>query len=523
MIEITPPVRQFFDLDGNPLDAGYIYIGVTGANPETNPQQVYWDKDGLIPAAQPIRTINGSPARDGAAARIFTSVRTYSITVKNKRGIIVQSALNSDSGAFQELSAYAGESYINAQKAEEFADIAAGTANYKGEWSSLSGALSIPATVRHEDALWMLVSSAADVTAIEPGVSAQWVNVTPITEGSGSFSGIRNRILNGDFRVAQYGAMVVPVTIPALTFQSVGDPNSAGGHVVDGWRFSNNSNAVLSVARADSALPDGRVVQWLNATVSTSDASIDAAQFCYVRSVLEGYDVEGLFGRTFIVHGFVKSSVTGVHSVELRNSGRDRYFIGEINIASANTPQAFSIVIAGGLPSGGTWGQQGSASLELGFVLAAGDDHVGAGGSWQSGSEIKTSAQVNALATAGNVFGIAEIQLELGAVALPFERLAYADSLARCQRRYEQIGFPMLQNAYNGGLGSIGAFVGWAEIKRAFPTLLIGTLTPTGGETLTIPDFQMLTTGVVQATAGTFTSALGAHYKILPVIGDARF
>lgn len=522
MIEITPPVRQFFDIDGNPLDAGFIYIGVTGANPETNPQQVYWDKDGLIPATQPIRTINGSPARDGAAARIFTSIRTYSITVKNKRGIVVQSTLNSDSGAFQELSAFAGESYINAQKAEEFADIAASTANYKGEWSSLSGALSIPATVRHEDALWMLVSSAADVTAIEPGVSAQWVNVTPITEGSGTFSGSRNRILNGDFRIAQYGAVVIPATIPALTLPSIGAANSAGGHAVDGWRFVNYTNAVLSVARADGTLPDGRTVKWLNTTVSTSDASISSGELCMVRHVIPQEEMEDLFGRTFIIHGYVKSSVTGVHCVALRNAGLDRYFIGEVNIAAPNVAQKFEIVVAGGLPSTGTW-ITGYSGLEVDFVLASGADFFGTSGSWQTGAKTNTSAQVNALATGGNVFGLAEIQLELGAVALPFERLNYSDALARCQRRYEQIGFPMLQNAYNGGLGSIGAFVGWAEVKRTFPTLLIGTLTPTGGETLTIPDFQMLTTGVVQATAGTFTSALGAHYKILPVIGDARF
>lgn len=104
MIEVRHPAPIFTDTDGTALDAGYIYVGVTGANPETNPQTVYWDKDGLIPAAQPIRTLNGYPARDGAAAKFYTSTPTYSITVKDKRGILVVSTLNNDSGIFDELS-----------------------------------------------------------------------------------------------------------------------------------------------------------------------------------------------------------------------------------------------------------------------------------------------------------------------------------------------------------------------------------------------------------------------------------
>lgn len=108
MIEVRTPANQFFDTDGTPLDNGYIYIGTTGANPETTPQAVYWDKDGTIPAAQPIRTINGFPARDGAVSKFYTSTKNYSITVKDKRGILVVGVLNSDSGVFDELSGSTG-------------------------------------------------------------------------------------------------------------------------------------------------------------------------------------------------------------------------------------------------------------------------------------------------------------------------------------------------------------------------------------------------------------------------------
>jgi hypothetical protein len=112
MIEVRTPVNQFFDTDGSPLDAGYIYIGTTGANPETNPQTVYWDKAGTIPAAQPLRTLNGYPSRDGAVSKFYTATKNYSITVKDKRGILVMGVLNSDSGVFDELSETTGAAAV---------------------------------------------------------------------------------------------------------------------------------------------------------------------------------------------------------------------------------------------------------------------------------------------------------------------------------------------------------------------------------------------------------------------------
>ena len=112
MIEVRTPVNQFFDNDGSPLDAGYIYIGTTGANPETNPQTVYWDKAGTIPAAQPLRTLNGYPSRDGAVSKFYTATKNYSITVKDKRSVLVMGVLNSDSGVFDELSETSGASAV---------------------------------------------------------------------------------------------------------------------------------------------------------------------------------------------------------------------------------------------------------------------------------------------------------------------------------------------------------------------------------------------------------------------------
>jgi hypothetical protein len=91
---VLPPYPLFYDADGVPLEEGYIYIGVAGLNPETNPQACFWDAALTIPAAQPIRTLNGYPANSGTPAMIYTSTTDFSITVKTKASVTVYSTLN---------------------------------------------------------------------------------------------------------------------------------------------------------------------------------------------------------------------------------------------------------------------------------------------------------------------------------------------------------------------------------------------------------------------------------------------
>ena len=57
------------------------------------------------------------------------------------------------------------------------ASAAVAAANYKGLWSSLTGALAIPASVSHGGKLWLLTASVANVTAHTPGVSANWQEI----------------------------------------------------------------------------------------------------------------------------------------------------------------------------------------------------------------------------------------------------------------------------------------------------------------------------------------------------------
>jgi len=84
LTQVTGPYPIFTDLDGTPLDDGYLYIGDVNQDPEQNPIQVYWDSNLTIAATQPIRTNNGYAYRNGTPALIYTA-GAFSITIRNKR------------------------------------------------------------------------------------------------------------------------------------------------------------------------------------------------------------------------------------------------------------------------------------------------------------------------------------------------------------------------------------------------------------------------------------------------------
>lgn len=83
------PYTAIADTDGRPLDAGFLYLGEYGKDPASFPVEVFWDEDFTVPAAQPIRTRNGYPVRNGGPAKIYIKVAKHSIAIKNRKGAFV--------------------------------------------------------------------------------------------------------------------------------------------------------------------------------------------------------------------------------------------------------------------------------------------------------------------------------------------------------------------------------------------------------------------------------------------------
>jgi hypothetical protein len=90
-LSIQPTFPIFTDIDGQPLDSGYVFIGTANLNPIGNPINVFFDAALTQPAVQPIRTISGYPSNAGTPARLYVN-SDYSIQVQNKNGTLVYSA-----------------------------------------------------------------------------------------------------------------------------------------------------------------------------------------------------------------------------------------------------------------------------------------------------------------------------------------------------------------------------------------------------------------------------------------------
>lgn len=73
-----------------------------------------------------------------------------------------------------EVNTNASTASLSSTSASGGAATAVAIANYAGAWSSLSGAKTVPLSVDHEGAFWILLENVADVTAEEPGSSAKW-------------------------------------------------------------------------------------------------------------------------------------------------------------------------------------------------------------------------------------------------------------------------------------------------------------------------------------------------------------
>jgi len=92
-LSIKPPYPAFAGTDGLPLENGYIWVGTVNLNPQVNPIAVYWDAALTIPAALPIRTLNGYPVYQGSPSRFYTA-SDYSIQVLDSKGSLVYTSLN---------------------------------------------------------------------------------------------------------------------------------------------------------------------------------------------------------------------------------------------------------------------------------------------------------------------------------------------------------------------------------------------------------------------------------------------
>lgn len=89
MTKLTNPVPLFLDLRGALLDAGRIWIGAAGQDPEMNPIAVFWDADRTIAADQPLKTMGGRIVNGAYPGSIYFAEDNFSIRTRDADGNLV--------------------------------------------------------------------------------------------------------------------------------------------------------------------------------------------------------------------------------------------------------------------------------------------------------------------------------------------------------------------------------------------------------------------------------------------------
>ena len=123
---------------------------------------------------------------------VITAVNTWAGQANTVAGEV-----NTDKLA---AAASAAAAAVDAGDAQSAATQAATAANFQGEWAGLSGDLDLPASVRHNNIIWLLLTYLPDVTASEPGVTADWAAYKQIA--------VNNRTSNTIFTATDYGAFI---------------------------------------------------------------------------------------------------------------------------------------------------------------------------------------------------------------------------------------------------------------------------------------------------------------------------
>ena len=242
---------------------------------------------------------------------------------------------------------------------------------------------------------------------------------------SGALSN-RNKIINGNFDVWQRGT------------------SGSSGYIADRWTTV-SSGSTTAISRQSFTLgqtdvPDEPI--YFHRVVVTSVAGAGSNAILVQR--VEG--VRNLAGQAATLSFWAKADASkniAAEFVQVYGSGGSpssaTIAIGVTTIALTTAWQKFTVTVNIPSISGKTLGTAGDDFLSMNFWFDAGGDFNG---------------RTNSLGQQSGTFDIAQVQLEAGDTATPFEHRSYGQELALCQRYYFRFN-PSAGNSNTLGVGFV--------------------------------------------------------------------
>lgn len=205
--------------------------------------------------------------------------------------------------------------------------------------------------------------------------------------------------------------------------------------------------AVVNLTQATDGPVSPNGLEWCQrVAVTTADTSIAAGDVAYLRTAIEGYQFARMgFGAanatSVSVSFWVKAHRTGTYCVGLTNSARNRTYIQEFTVNSADTWEYKTFTFPG--DTSGTWLADNGVGAYITWAIASGSTFQQAAGSWgATASAVATSNQVNGVGATTDVFSITGVWCVPGTNPVPQAishlHRPFGLELTLCQRYWEK-------------------------------------------------------------------------------------
>ncbi len=319
-----------------------------------------------------------------------------------------------------------------------------------------------------------LLLHADPAAALQPATKSYVDTAVADISGLEALSTFRNKIINGNFDIWQRGS----------------SQTSSGYGSDDRWA-NLNVGTTKTASMQDFTLGQTDVPgnpKYFSRTVVSSVAG--AGNFCVKQQKIEG--VRTLAGQTVTLSFYAKADAAKNMAVEFtQNFGTGGTpsatvaGIGVTIIPLTTAWQKFTVTVEIPSIAGKTLGTADNDCLQLNFWLDAGSTY---------------NARTDSLGQQSGTFDIAQVQLEEGSVATPFEDRPIGLELSLCQRYYEAIPINLSTLAGTAGLFRYR----FMTTKRVIPTLTViyGSLNGADLDALTTVGFRQGTLAASASIAG---------------------
>ena len=296
----------------------------------------------------------------------------------------------------------------------------------------LAGVTTI-STARITTGITTSIQVGGGVTISESGIEASGIGITCANINGGQIGGLKNKIINGDMRIAQRATSSTSITA-----------SNNGYQTMDRWTsYVNDAGTYTNTQATITDLPGFNISnKW---EVTAADASAAANSYFLIGQTVERNNLVDLAkgtssAKSTTLSFYVKCSITGSFGVELLDIVNSRHIAALYTIDSANTWERKVVTFPGdttGTIVGGV-----AAGMNIFWWLHSGSIHNSGtlATSWATQVNANRAVGITNLgSTNGATWEITGAQFEIGDQATDFEYLDFDTQLSLCHRYFQKL------------------------------------------------------------------------------------